>query len=379
MKKKLAIIHGNEDQIPLILKAKEMGIETHCFSWEKMPEHAVCKDYADYFHPISIFDKEKILEVCKEVKIDGVVCCMATDMPVPTIAYIAQEMGLPGNRYEDMLITRNKYLARETFQKGGVSSPRFWLAQYENMPDISQFTYPLIVKPTDRIGSLGVTKVEKEEDLINAVKNAQELSYSKQALIEEFIAGVEVSVETISNNGIHYNLTITDKETTAPPYNVEIAHHEPSELPLNIQEKVKAEARKALTALNYKYGATDTEIMITEKGDVYVIEVNPRMGGDFTYRMVELSTGYDFRKGIIDIALNQFNEPIISEQKYSGIYFLSRDTEWVRKVIDNSHKDPDIVEAKITKDELYSPQNSGERSGYFIYQSTQKRRWKNEN
>ena len=47
MKKKLAIISANEDQMPLVNKAKEMGIETHCFSWDKTEEHTFCKGIAD--------------------------------------------------------------------------------------------------------------------------------------------------------------------------------------------------------------------------------------------------------------------------------------------------------------------------------------------
>ena len=55
MKKKLAIIGASYLQMPIVKKAKEMGIETICFAWE---EGAICKDVADQFYPISIIDKE---------------------------------------------------------------------------------------------------------------------------------------------------------------------------------------------------------------------------------------------------------------------------------------------------------------------------------
>ena len=370
-KKKLAIICASWEQLPLVEKAKEMGIETHCFAWDK-EGYTDCKGVADFFHPISILEKEQILKVCKDIKIDGITSCN-NDLAISTVAYVAENMGLIGNRYADTMITSNdKYESRQAMFKNGVNSPRFVVAREGQVPNLNGFKYPLIVKPVDRSGSVGVMKVDTEAELHEAILRAQQLSYSGKAIIEEFIIGVEVSVESISWNGIHYNLALTDKVTTNEPYHVEIAHHEPSELSEEIQEKVKTEARKALTAVNYNYGASDTEIKITDNGDVYIIEVNARLGGDFTYEMVKLSTGYDFLKGVIDVALNQFEVPVLIEHMYSGIYYLCKENEWVKHVIENKENYPEITEAVITKEELSLIQYSGDRSGYFIYKSDRK-------
>lgn len=69
--KKLVIIGANDFQNQLILKAKSLGYETHVFAWE---DGAVGKDNADYFYPISIIEKDKILEKCKEIKPDMLNC-----------------------------------------------------------------------------------------------------------------------------------------------------------------------------------------------------------------------------------------------------------------------------------------------------------------
>jgi len=374
MKKKLAIISAKDQQEPLVLKAKEMGIETHCFAWDKKEEDTYCKDIADYFHPISILDKEKILEKCKELRIDGVTTIL-NDYAIPTIAYVAQNMGLIGNHYNDMLIALNKYKARQAYQNNRVNSPRFALVKGEQMPDLSGFKYPLIVKPTDRNSSLGVKKIEKKEDLANAIKRAQEISYSNEAIIEEYVSGVEVCVLSISWEGKHYHLEIQDKITTGSPFYVEVGHRHPAELSAEMQQKVKDETSKALTALNFRYGATDNELMITETGEVFIIEVNPRMGGDFTHELVQLSTGYDFLKGTIDVALNQFEEPKFPIRKYAGIYYLSKDTEWVKQVIKNKDSDPDIVATEIIYKEMGDTQSSFDRYGHFIYQSDRNRKW----
>ena len=67
---KLAIIGASTGQLPLCLKAKEMGLKTICFAWE---QGAICKDYVDKFYPISVLEKDEILEMCKLEKVNGVV------------------------------------------------------------------------------------------------------------------------------------------------------------------------------------------------------------------------------------------------------------------------------------------------------------------
>ena len=373
MKKKLAIISAAAEQIPMVKKAKEMGIETHCFAWDKKEKHFVCKQYADFYHPISIFDKEEILEKCKEIKIDGITSVSDAYAP-PTVAFVAENMGLVGNKYKDIMTAGNKYQARKLLFEHGVNSPRFILVQNGQMPDLTGFKYPLIVKPTDRTSSHGVTKVNSEKELIDAIQRALDESFNKkEVLIEEFISGSEVSAHTLSWHGKHYILTVRDKVTSGAPYFVEIAHHIPSQHSPEIVAKVEAEARKSLDALNIKNGACDAEFMITENGDVYAVEINSAWGGDKDYDMIYYATGVDYMKLVINAALGHFEEPVINFNYYSGCYYLSKDTEWVKDIIINKDKDPDIVEAAILREELNPLRSSDDRVGYFIYRSNRKR------
>src|SRR5665647_531448 len=121
---KIAIIGASYLQLPLVLKAKEMGIETHCFAWE---DEAVCKDVSDYFYPISIVEKEQILEVCQRICINGITS-IASDIAVPTISYVAEQMKLTSNLYSDTLATTNKFEMREKFNKHNVLSPKYVIA-----------------------------------------------------------------------------------------------------------------------------------------------------------------------------------------------------------------------------------------------------------
>ena len=367
--KKLAIIGASYLQLPLVKKAKAMGLETHCFAWE---EGAVCRDIADFFYPISIIEKEIILEKCREIGIDGITT-IASDTAIVTVNYVANKLGLISNPDEYSAMTTNKYLMRKCFAENDIPSPKFSLVDTSNSYSIKGFKFPLIVKPTARSGSRGVEKVLDPVLLDSAISRASEVSFEKKAIIEEFVTGREISVETISYQGIHYILQITDKVTTGSPFFVELEHHQPSTLDSDIKEKVKDIVTKALTSLHIICGASHSELKITEDGDIKIIEIGARMGGDFIGSdLVCLSTGYDFLKGVIKVALGSFTEPILTERHCSGVYFLSKETEKLKEVIQNHTRYPEIVKAEITDSELRNIECSGDRSGYLIYQSDNK-------
>lgn len=370
--KKLAIIGASYLQLPVVQRAKEMGICTICFAWA---DGAVCKDVADTFYPISIVEKEQILEICKREQIDGI-CTIASDTAAPTVAYVAEQMGLVGNSYEASLKANNKCLMRNAFAAANVPSPLFkclmqGVSELVN-EGISEMPLPLIIKPSDRSGSLGVIKVEKEEDLLPAIKAAQDYSFKHEAIVEQFIEGREISVEFISYQGVHYPLQITDKVTTEAPHFVEIAHHQPANLSKAQYDEIYDLTKRALTALGVTNGASHSEYRITKDGKIYVMEIGARMGGDFIGSdLVQLSTGYDFLRGVIEVALGTFNPPQLKEHNHSGVYFLSEATAHLKPIIEQ-HALPEIVQAEITDPNLRPLTCSGDRSGYLIYKSNKK-------
>lgn len=363
---KLAIIGASYLQLPLVKKAKEMGIETHCFAWI---DGAVCNEFADFFYPISILDKDLILEKCKEIGIDGITT-IATDIAVPTICYIADKLDLISNSWDSALLSTNKLEMRKAFSRAGCSIPKFIEVLTDGF-NVEGFSFPLIVKPVDRSGSRGVSKVDFEKDLGSALKYAAEESFSKSILVEEYIEGIEVSVECISWNGNHKVLVITDKFTSGSPNFVELAHHQPSFLPELIQRNIKDETLKCLDALGIKYGASHSEFKITSDGKIYVIEVGARMGGDFIgSNLVELSTGYDFLKATINIAINKYEDSNILFNKCSGVYFLSKETENLLSYFENINDFE--IEKKIFNQDLKFVTSSNDRSGYLIYQANKR-------
>ena len=371
--KKLAIIGASYLQRPLVEKAKEMGLYTICFAWA---EGAVCKDLVDEFYPISIVDKDEILKVCQEKQIDGI-CTIASDVAAPTVAYVAENMGLIGNSHQASVTANNKYAMRQAFMNAGVPCPKFLCV--EDGPDATtdkienSMKLPLIVKPADRSGSLGVTKVENLDTLKEAIDNALACSFKKQAMVEEFVGGREISVEFISYQGKHYPLQITDKVTTGAPHFVELEHHQPSTLSAEIYAEIYAITENALNALGITNGASHSEYKITEDGEIYVIEIGGRMGGDFIGSdLVRLSTGYDFVKGVIEVALGLFKEPKLTKSSHSGVYFLCKETEHLLPIIQNANSISKIVKYEQTDTELRNISCSSDRSGYMIYQGDRK-------
>ncbi|MBR5824293.1 MAG: ATP-grasp domain-containing protein [Paludibacteraceae bacterium] len=372
MNKKLAVIGASYLQLPLVMKAKELGLEVHCFAWN---EGAICKDFADYFYPISITEKELILKVCKDLVVDGV-CTIASDVAAPTVAYIANKMNLVGNNYDAAVTANNKYLMRKAFTISGIPCPKFIMVNSESLRTvdiynkIQDFQYPMIVKPSDRSGSLGVTKVTTPSSLYPAIEIAIDKSFMHQAMIEEFIEGREISVEFISYKGVHYPLQITDKVTTEAPNFVELEHHQPSAISDDMFATIYSVTKDALNALGLTNGASHAEYKITPDGRIYIIEIGGRMGGDFIGSdLVRLSTGYDFLKGVIDVSINEFKEPIKTINKCSGIYFLCKQTEHIKSAIENWTNYPSLVDGKIMENELREVKCSADRSGYVIYQA----------
>jgi carbamoylphosphate synthase large subunit len=140
-------------QLPLVEKAKEMGLRTICFAW---PKGAVCKDVCDVFYPVSIVEQDEILRLCRAEQIDGI-CTIGSDVAAPTVAYVAERMGLPGNSYTAAVQAHDKQQMHRILTGAGVDCPMSNV-QYP----ISNLQLPLIVKPTDRSGSLGVQKVERQ-------------------------------------------------------------------------------------------------------------------------------------------------------------------------------------------------------------------------
>ena len=375
--KKIVIIGANDFQNPLILKAKSLGYETHVFAWQ---DGSIGEKTADYFYPISIVEKDEILKKCKEIGIDAI-ATIASDLATLTVNYVAEKLGLPGNSLECTKKSTNKYEMRKAFKEAGVATPGFEIVSSpEDIEKLSNMEYPLIVKPTDRSGSRAITKIYKKEELEEAISKAIENSFEKKAIVEEYIEGNEFSAEGITYNGEHKFLTITRKATTGAPHFIETGHIEPAGLTKNMEEKIYNELTKALTALKITNSATHSEFKITPNGDIRIIEIGARMGGDcIGSDLVQISTGYDFVKMVIDVAMG--NKPSfekVTEPKIAVIRFIfnKKDLEDFERV---KKEAPELIYfvSKIEDISSHKVVDSSSRFGFYILacENKEKIRW----
>lgn len=302
MKGNLAIIGASYLQLPLIVKAKEMGYTTHVFAWE-------CGDVgetaADHFYPVSIVEKEEILEACRKIGICGI-CSIASDLAMITVNYVAQNLGLTSNTIEATAKSTNKHLMRRAFEAAGDPSPKSILVKESTDLSALKLTYPVIVKPTDRSGSRGIYKVTEASQLKEAVAGAMEQGFVKEALVEEFAEGQEYSVEFISYRGKHHFLALTHKYTTGAPHFIETGHLQPAPVSEDTLMRIRAVVEHALDTLELKHGASHSELKVAPDGTIRIIEIGGRMGGDcIGSDMVRYSTGYDFVKMVIQVACGE--------------------------------------------------------------------------
>lgn len=363
---RLAVIGANDPLIPYYKQAKNLGYYIIGIAWA---EGAVCKQYCDKFYPVSFKEKDEVLRICREEKIDGITS-FSLESALPTVVYVAQSMGLVSNTEECVRLTETKYAQRKAFEQQGVPIPKYKKMKKGEVIGAFGMHYPIIVKPLDSGGSQGVTKLDFSDGLEEALRVAYGRSRTEQAIVEEFVDGREFSVEALSHEGKHYILQITDKVTSGAPHFIEIAHHQPADISDTITFQIKAVVEKALTALKIENSPSHTEIKLNSKGELYIIEIGARLGGDhITSDLVRLSTGYDMVKGAIELAVGRFKEPKKTLECYSGVYFYSKLAPQIGIIIRNHSSYSEIVECEIEEGELVEVQSNADRNGYLLYQS----------
>lgn len=368
MNKNIAIIGASYLQLPLIEKAKEMGYKTHVFAWAAGD---VGETAADYFYPISIVEKEAILDKCKQIGICGI-CSIASDLATITVNYVAQALGLIGNALDATIKSTNKHAMRRAFEEAGDPSPKSILVDSTTNLDQLDLQYPVIVKPTDRSGSRGIYKITERGMLANAVASAIDQSFSKEALVEEFAEGQEYSVEFISYQGQHNFLAITHKYTTGAPHFIETGHMQPAPLPQETIDQIKSIVAHALDTLGIENGASHSELKIAKDGTVRIIEIGGRMGGDcIGSDLVRYSTGYDFVKMVIQVACGlepEFKQVCVPQPVAVKFIFTKED------LLELEHMQKDTPQYILKVVDLH-PENIGQitdssnRAGCYIFTS----------
>ena len=246
--KKLMLLGGIRYLLPVIEAAHEQGY--YVITADYLPDN-IAHRYSDEYVNVSIIDKEAVLKVAREKEIDGIL----------------------------------------SFGVDGFSSLEDALA------DTDKFSYPLIVKPTDSAGSKGVTRVDKEEDLKEALEYAFKHSIKGNIIVEEFIEkqGCSSDSDSFSVNGVLQFVSFSAQrfdENAAGTF-VPAAYSWPSTMNMQQESELRSELQRLLTLLHMKTAVYNIETRVGVNGKTYIMEVSPRGGGNRLSEMVRYSTGVD--------------------------------------------------------------------------------------
>ena len=306
--KKVLMLGGAMQQIPIIKMAKDMGL--YVITCDYLPDNPG-HQFADEYYNVSTTDLEGVLELAQKVQPDGVIA-YASDPAAPTAAYVSEKLGLPGNPYESVKLCTEKDLFRNFLKKHGFNCPKAqgYRKYEEAYADIDKFSFPVMVKPVDSSGSKGVVKIFNKEELRNAVEEALSYSRGKRFIVEEFIVkkGYQVSGDGFSYNGklvfTSYGNELYSGAGGTREY-VALGEFWPSLLTAEQKKKVDDELQRLITALGMRTCAYNIEVILDENDTPYVLELGPRNGGSYIPQLIQYATGVDLVKYTILGALGE--------------------------------------------------------------------------
>ena len=369
----ILIFGGGLNQVTLIQSAKDLGYKTIVID---PLENAPGKSIADVFKVVGPKDYSATKEIALEYGVKGIVSSQM-DNPVMMMAKLAAELNFIFPSEQSVLNARNKFMMKQCFLKSGVPCAKGKLVSSTEIITeelCNEIGFPLIIKPLDSFSSRGVFKINDFEEISNYLSSTRNFSSTGDILIEEFMEGNEVSVESVTQNGITTIVQITDKIITSYPTAVEMAHIQPSELDLLSKQKVNEIVKNAIAALGLDNCAGHSEVKITKEGPK-MVEVGARLGGDYiTSHLVPMSTGVNMEAAVINIAMGKKPDLEHTLEKASAIRYLKLpDGKKIKKIEDWNYlyKNKSIknIYFFIKENEIVPPiTDSAKRAGCIIVQ-----------
>ncbi|PWI45729.1 ATP-grasp domain-containing protein [Streptomyces sp. ICBB 8177] len=269
---------------------------------------------------------KELADFCRAAGVGAVVACW--EFTSPLAAALAAELGLPGNDPARADGCRNKLRMAELFRRQAVPAPKTVPTERDGDPvhdaRAAGIGYPLVVKPAEEAGSMGVSVVTGPQQLPEAVRLARswpvEFSHGfpldDTALLQEYADGAEFSVETILWSGRATHVAITEKFTTGDGSRAELGHTVPAALEPEDERLLCSAVDAALEALGVTDGPAHTEVKLTGAGEARVIEVAARPPGGHIVRLVRLATGVDLTAAQIQVAFG--SEPDVAPRAHGA-------------------------------------------------------------
>ncbi|OLF17230.1 ATP-grasp domain-containing protein [Actinophytocola xanthii] len=277
-------------------------------------------ELADRVVPVDTANAEDVLAAVKAetAPVSGVVTF--AEALVPAVARVAAELGLPWVSERTAQLARDKYRMRLAAQAHDVRQPRFGLARdLDEAFDVAEGVgFPLVLKPVLGTGSMFVRSVADRDELAahfeffrhgawagfsrDPLHRAAVAEYGGGLLLEEFVPGPEISVESLVVGGVTHSVAIHDKPLPTGPTFEEVYACTPTRLPAEVAATAAAAAADVHAALGIDVGGTHVEFRLRNGTEPVLLEAAARLGGGPIYRSVLLSTGVDLVEGALDVA-----------------------------------------------------------------------------
>ncbi len=303
-----------------------------------------------------------------------------TDYNVPVVAEVASRFGLPGLSPQAARACRDKLLMRYACAEAGVAAPGFHQAtsEQEALDAAGRFGYPCVVKPMTESASIGVTLCRTQDEVLAAYRDigSSPTDFRGQprrpgALVEEYLLGFEVSVESVLVDGERRVLGVTDKALGAHPYFVEMGDTFPSMLSAPVREQCTELACRALEAVGHDFGAAHVEVKVTAKGP-HIVEVNGRMPGAEITQLIREATGIHLQREVVRLHTGQTADLTATRDQAAASRYLAARTSGVLTGIGGSDlalRVPGVVDVDLEAgpgDRVRPAENNLDLLGYVV-------------
>lgn len=344
--KKIMILGAGVYQVPLILKAKEMGLYTIVVS---IPGNYPGFDFADKVYYEDTTDYEKVLEIAKSENINGIVTA-GTDVAVITVGKVCDEMGLCGLSFEAAQIAADKLLMKEQYEKYGVRTARFrkiFFGDEQIEEKLAELRAPLIFKAVDSSGSRGIIRVDSPAQFQETISKVKGYTKKDYFIVEEFLEGEEFGAQAFVLDGevrfiLPHGDYVFQGETGVP-----VGHWVPFELSDHIIDDAKHQLQLAAEAMKLNNCAMNVDFILVD-GETYVLEIGGRSGATCLSEMVSTYYQFDYYKKMLEAALGEKPDFSSDCTVPCAAKLLYSDTEGIiSSQLDQNPKDEDIIEIQF--------------------------------
>jgi biotin carboxylase len=217
-------------------------------------------------------------------------------------AVIGEALGIATHSPRTVELVHDKHAMRVRLRETGVDTTAS--AIVADLDALSAFVgehgFPCVVKPAAGAGSAGVAVVRHGSELASAFERAgtrfDDLP-DAGVVVEQFHEGPQFSVEAFSELGEHQVVSITRKFSDPTTF-VELGHVASADVTSEQQAEVCDYVERVLDAVDVEFGATHTEIVLSEAGP-RIIETHVRQGGDEIPALTFEATGVDLAECVV--------------------------------------------------------------------------------